>query len=201
MINIVTAHHGEAKPFIDHYHLHAETRQGLDLYVNQSVSLLVTGQGRDNVEQSLGRLVAAVNVPAQQWWINFGLAGSSRFEPGTLVAIDQVGSWGGNLLQKINCENALGLPVTSCLSRDQPSADYLERGVVDMEAAAVVTILGEVGALEKLGIFKLVSDGPRLSADDLTPAMARALIERHAGVICRAIDGFIAAHVPHFPAT
>ena len=169
-LTICTAHYPEAKPFIDHYRLtQYVSDNGQSYYANSvnqdaAIRLLVTGQGQENCEFSLGRFFTHVKEPEADLWLNFGIAGSAGFSIGSIVLatalIDQQTRTRRNLSlhdgNPLPCIPGRGEVVTAA----SPESLYLGDYLYDMEAAAIAGQLENRGILERLVVVKLVSDGP-----------------------------------------
>jgi len=181
---LLTAHVGEAQPFISHFGL-TRTRLGaLSLWTGRDLRLLVTGEGKIHVRSAMEKLLADVEKPRDHHWLNFGLAGSTVYEKGRIVRINRVVTTGGRPEIPLFMAANPVADVSECLTVDGPTRDYPPDGAVDQEAYYHGEILREAGALDRLAVLKLIGDGPADQIDRSgIPALRRLLAARHSEII------------------
>ncbi|MEM7196690.1 MAG: hypothetical protein AAF402_17325 [Pseudomonadota bacterium] len=87
---ILTAHHAEARPFIDGFAMQiADVEQsGISLYRSGLISLCVTGEGRPAIERVFK--VLAEKTLRTEICLNFGVGGSRNHSVNSLVQIAAV---------------------------------------------------------------------------------------------------------------
>ena len=175
MLNICTAHHLEAKPFINHYRLvECVSKNGQKYYTTENaqhaaVRLLVTGQGGQNCRLSLERFFAHAEVLSSDVWLNFGIAGSAEFPVGRIV----LGEATLDLKEQVRHDLVL-ISHPTCLIEDRgvvvstsaTESKYQRPYIYDMEAATIAAEMKNRGMLDRLAVVKMISDGPNHPVDD-----------------------------------
>jgi nucleoside phosphorylase len=188
MLNIVTAHYLEATPFIDYYRLSRQQSDAGQLYYeNRGIRLLITGQGRKNCLHSLKRYCAAVANNHRDWWINFGVAGSSQYPVGEMVQVEQIEARGVAEISLVTITE-LDMPLVLDHSVHTVETEYSKSGVYEMEAMTIAQLLEQSESLDRLLVIKLISDGPLQSAASNTKSKLKNLIKSHSDSIAAASD-------------
>ena len=89
---IFVAHRLEAEVFIDTYGLRKRGAAGPAVFEgevnNQQTVLVLVGQGVLQAEETIRRFLLTVPPLKGDRWMNFGIAGSGEYAPGTLVVAD-----------------------------------------------------------------------------------------------------------------
>jgi len=186
---VLCAHKIEAEPFIQRYGMvQTSNVEGMTLFEGVGVQLLLTGQGRDNVARSLSKFFLRHSPQDIDYWLNFGIAGSSEFEIGTMITVCQVHHISTNMSLAVNTAHCDTLPLCRCYTVDAIEQRYLTGGVYDMEAAAIVDALQAHNVLQQLRLLKLVSDGPGYSVENLDLHTIRLMVTENADLITRVSD-------------
>ncbi len=113
-------------------------------------------------------------------WLNFGVAGSSGFELGSICRADRVVDFatGRSWYPQAVWKKKHDLPGCEVISVDAPTADYPEGPkVLEMEAAGFFPIALKSASAELVQVVKVVSDGPGDSLEKVTPKLAADLCE------------------------
>ncbi len=195
MLNIITAHLGEASPFICSYGLSSRVAKcGLKYYANDHIRLLVSGQGSENCLISINRFNQAIGVCPQDLWLNFGVAGSSQFAISEMVQGKQIDAPGMDTIKLCSILD-LGVPWSRICSAQRIETEYADQGVFDMEAATIAVALGKFGRLEQLTVVKLISDGPSRGVPELRPALLKQLIGDATKNVIEACDIILAGSI------
>jgi hypothetical protein len=185
MLIILCAHKIEAQPFIQHYGLgQVANLGGLTVFGNPRIQLLLTGQGVQNAQKSFSRFLLKFPPQDTEYYLNFGVTGSSQFNTGTLLTIDRVIDPAANKAAVIDTEDGIALPHCPCHTVSKVECEYAQNGVYDMEAAALCDELQRHNLLDRLRVIKLVSDGPDHPADRLGKAAIRHLVTEKASQVC-----------------
>ncbi|MGI9318552.1 MAG: hypothetical protein ACR2QW_14575 [bacterium] len=185
MLNLLIAHHAEAAPFIEHYSLSVTKKENrLKYFESGAVRLLLTGEGEENSRASVSDFCAQLHGLEYDYWLNFGVAGSSQFPIGQLVRGSSIQYHGGesNDLAPWPIESAdREIPGAIIRTVEKPELDYPGEGVFDMEVATLYSVLSEYGYDydQRFMTLKLVSDGPARSADKLSKKAMIDLIKKN----------------------
>lgn len=192
MLNLLVAHHAEAMPFIERYRLTRVADSNPMKYLqNESVRLLIVGQGNDKCRASLLQFIKQVPHSDQDRWLNFGIAGSSQFSLGSLVRGASLMGAGSRALALVDWPTQEGdqkLPDSVIRTVKQSERFYKQAGVYDMEAAELHALLREHNCHERFWVLKLVSDGPTQPADQFKQRAIIDLITKKALVIASQSD-------------
>jgi len=162
MLVILVAHHAEAAVFLEHYDLKLDQNSsGNCRYVSGQVRLLITGEGKENVQYILEKELAICETETEMIWLNFGVAGSSQHAVSDIVEVTKLAPGSSSdSFKALNLRQKDLSLATSCRSFLVPQETYPERGVIDMEAYYIAKTLQSAGLLENMSVIKLVVDGP-----------------------------------------
>jgi len=180
LICLVTAMTAEAKPLIEAFRLKALPQRGLSAWIGDGVCLVQTGMGAQRAIARLDSLlVAQSEINA---FINVGVAGGDR-DLGEVVLASCIKdqSTGRRWYPQLPPQSATH-DVDHCevVTVSEPSDDYRENCVYDMEAAAVVHVASQHTDLSRIHSVKVISDNPEHPMDDfsvknVTPWMCNTL--------------------------
>ena len=192
MLNLLVAHHAEASPFIKRYGLtRVADSDDLDYLENETVRLLIVGQGKDKCRISILRFIKEVPCLEQDRWMNFGIAGSSQFSVGELVrgASIEGSEYETHALVDWPTNGAdQNMPGAVIRTVVKPERNYKESGVYDMECAELFALLRQHDYHKHFWVLKLVTDGPAQSVDKLRKREMTDLIRKKALVITNHSD-------------
>lgn len=187
-LNIVCALHCEAKSVIDKLRLKKENQNPFDTYIGSwrvddlpiRVTVLVTGIGAMSMAAGVAWLAAQQNeMHAGSVWLNVGSAGHGQLKLGEpfIVSMSQ------GLLSSRNYypPQVARRParLSPCMSLNAPSSDYPEVGGIDMEASAFFDIACRFAQAELVQSFKVVSDTPDQSIENLSANIISGIIQPH----------------------
>lgn len=192
MLNILTAHAAEAAPFIKRYAMSSVIGTYDQVYFEgKGVRALVTGQGGCQCSVSLSKFCSGLPGLQNDYWLNFGLAGSSQFQLGQLVngaviegpRAEQVRlqGWSQKVMQTL-------IPATTVRTVDKPDHTYELEGVYEMEAAMLHAVLLKHDYHRNLAVLKLVSDGPERPAVNIKKQDMIKMIENNSSLLTRLSD-------------
>jgi adenosylhomocysteine nucleosidase len=162
-LRIVCALPAEAKPLIERYRLQAHgSANPFRVYRGPEGTrwLVICGVGKIAAAAAVAHLAAVSEARPHHLWLNLGLCGHSAGEPGELYRVSKLIDVASGrafyppLLTPIPCGQGTLRTV------DQPSADYPEEGMYDMEASGFFAIAVRYTSQELIQVFKVVSDSP-----------------------------------------
>jgi adenosylhomocysteine nucleosidase len=180
-LNIVVAHRLEADPLIKLLQLKPDSVRPFPSWRNEAgISLVISGPGKLAAAAASGFIGASKSGAQQQLqaaegWLNIGIAGHGA------AAIGQ-----GFLAHKITDLNtgvcAYPVPLlsgyrgTALVTVDQPELTYPEPVAYDMEASGFWAAASRFVTTELIQVYKIVSDNPNHSSEQVTPALVRRLL-------------------------
>lgn len=159
MLIWVCALHCEAKPVIDYYGLKkSHDDSAFDLYRSDNMLCIVSGTGKIASATACAWIAARYNHEASIAWINLGIAGSAQDEIGTAFSLNQViDADSGQRHYPVPCASSM-LPGSACLTLSQPSENYREGYLFDMEASGFMYSALRFSSAELTQCIKVVSD-------------------------------------------
>jgi hypothetical protein len=122
--------------------------------------LVISGVGKVAAAAAVAHLAAVSAARPEHGWINLGLCGHSDGEVGQLFRANKLIDVGSGrafyppLITESSC------PLATLHTVDQPSSDYPEPGMYDMEASGFYASACRYSSQELIQIFKIVSDTP-----------------------------------------
>jgi adenosylhomocysteine nucleosidase len=178
-IHLLVALPAEAKPLIRAFGLKRLPPDGeAPRYVKGALSLTLTGLGMEAAGSALASLYRQ-SEGHRRHWINLGIAGHARLEPGVCLLADEITDshtgeqWRLNPIRDLP-ETTIG-PLRSV--REAETAFATTAGY-DMESAAIARTLSKFGTLAKLQVLKVISDNPEHPSRHISGRMVSELIER-----------------------
>lgn len=174
----------EAQPVIDRFHLKESannSRTGFRVFTskNGDIRLVLSGIGKTNAAAATAWLASCdAGEPVASLWLNFGIAGSSGLEYGSVCRADRVTdeesgrSWYPQAVWK----KKFDLRGATVESVSRPTDQYPEGNrVVEMEAAGFYPIALKFASAELVQVVKVISDGPANPMKAIRPAIATNL--------------------------
>jgi hypothetical protein len=168
MINIVTALKIEAQEIIKHFKL----KQNNSIFQNEKINLIITGSGK--IKSAINTALLLKKYP--YFTINFGIAGSNKYK------INE-----GFFIHKIVDTDSLleyypdFFKNSSTLYTVSKIKDYYP--LTDMEGSGFFEAAYKFLSVEKIALYKIVSDTP-----STTPKNIPQLIKSHLHIIEELID-------------
>lgn len=180
---ILSALKAEAIPLIKYYKLVHNNSIGLQMYRNDLFTILITGVGKKNVNKTLKEYLKKTKNIEQAKLINIGIAGGVKgnCKIGEMFFIDKVFDDYSEVdynIKTCNRPNLLKNRVTTVFEPVLNSGQK-RRGLVDMEAHEICTVLSDFNYLNKVTIIKIVSDFMDLDAKYLSSKQIQKLIEKN----------------------
>jgi len=185
LICLVTAMTAEARPLVDEFQLSALPQRGLNAWIGDGVCLLQTGMGAQRAAARIDTLLSVqsgINA-----FVNVGIAGGNH-PLGSVVLADTIidNSTGKQWFPHLP-PHPVASDLANCavISVAEPSSDYRNDSVFDMEAAAVIKIASQHTDLSRIQAIKVVSDNhdqplSNFSVKDVSPLMQNTLPGVHA---------------------
>ena len=159
MLIWVCALHCEAKPVIDSYRLKkSHDDNAFDLYRGDGMLCIISGVGKIASAAACAWVAARYQQEASIAWINLGTAGSAQQEIGTAFLLNQViDADSGQRHYPAPCADST-LPGYACLTLSQPSDNYRQDYLFDMEASGFMYSSLRFSSAELTQCIKIVSD-------------------------------------------
>jgi len=149
MIFIFCALKIEAQAFVDKFKLKKDSLDGLKVFKNSNICVIITGIGIKNISKSIDFVLNNISISKDDIFINAGICGAKKeYNIGQLLNISYVKY--NNRSYIIN--NKTDLEITTL---DNPAYDEVAN-IVDMEAFGFYDRLKNIEC--KKYIFKVVSD-------------------------------------------
>ena len=160
---ILTALKAEATPFIQHYKLRKkEFIESKSLYYSETITLLITGIGNTNVQNTLQNYCNQKQIKQHDFIVNIGVAGGSADlgKIGDLFLIKKIISETGGPAYYSNILFKHGMNEASLTTVNNPVVDGNETydGLVDMEALGIWNILKSIIPNDRFIFLKVISD-------------------------------------------
>lgn len=159
MLIWVSALHCEAKPVIDYYRLKkSHDDNAFDLYRGDDMLCIISGVGKIASAAACAWIAARYDQEASIAWINLGVAGSGQHAIGAAFSLNKViDADSGQRHYPVPGAGSF-LPGSACLTLSQPSEDYREDTLFDMEASGFVYGALRFSSAELTQCIKIVSD-------------------------------------------
>jgi nucleoside phosphorylase len=159
MLIWVSALHCEAKPVIDFYRLKkSHDDNAFDYYRGDDMACIVSGTGKIASAAACAWIAARTQPAASIAWINLGTAGAAEHEIGALFSLNQVVDADDGHRYYPAPATASELDGSACMTLSQPSYDYSEDYLFDMEASGFMHASLRFSRSELIKSFKIVSD-------------------------------------------
>ncbi len=179
----VVALRAEAKPLIRKFALHSDASasvSGFPVFRNreENIRLIISGPGKVASAAATAWLAAHSPEGPAAWW-NWGIAGAANIKKGEVRIAGRVTdqasqkSW---YPQEIWPKKA-GLPIAEVITVDQPTDEYPDGKMVEMEASGFLPIAQRFAGAELAHVCKVVSDGPEHNFRELTSEIVEKLCQ------------------------
>ena len=168
MLNIITALKIEAKEIINHFKL----KQINGIYQNDKINLIITGSGK--IKSAINTALLLQKYPYKS--VNFGIAGSNKFEVGDGFFIEKIIDEDSKYEYYPDYfKNSATLHTVSKIGK------YYE--LVDMEGSGFFEAAYKFLSVEKIILYKIVSDTPKEK-----PKNIQELIKKHIPILEEMIE-------------
>jgi len=178
MINIVTALHCEAKSVISHFKLKQyQCDSGFNIFINDSISLIVTGVGKLRSSAGTAYLQGRINSNSNTAWLNIGIAGHSNHEVGCGFLVHKItDAETGENWHPVLPVNA-DIRSTRLITFNIPNQNYdNDNSLYDMEAAGFYAAASRFSTSDLIQCYKVVSDNDCQSVKNITKSSVANMI-------------------------
>jgi len=160
---IITALPDEARPFIDRFKLKSDENQSdLNVYSNESCSLLITGIGSGQVKSVLPVFLKRISDFDNVILFNIGIAGGhpDKTEIGEVYPVNKVTNddTHDKYFLTIPEKNEFNTMFLTTVSKGITAGHGCYEGLVDMEAAIITATAISYLNINKIAVIKVVSD-------------------------------------------
>ena len=180
---ILSALKAEAMPLINYYKLVPNNSIGLQMYNNDSFTILITGVGKKNVNKTLKEYLKKSKNIEEANFINIGIAGGveGNCKIGEMFFINKVFDDYLEVDYNIKTGNRPNISENRVTTVFEPILNNGQdrEGLVDMEAYEICSILSDFNQLNKVTIIKIVSDFMDSDTKYLSSKQIRKLIEKN----------------------
>ncbi len=147
---------------IDFYRLKkSHDDNAFDLYRGDNMACIISGTGKVASSAACAWIAARYEDEASIAWINLGIAGAAQHDLGTLFSLHQViDADDGHRYYPAPAIKG-ELEGSACMTLSQPSEDYREDCLFDMEASGFMYASLRFSSAELIKSFKIVSDNRR----------------------------------------
>lgn len=197
MLIIHTALHAEAKSLISELSLkRRHDISEFSCFENEDIFLIESGIGRVAAATAVGwchaTMSAANSNHSPLAWLNVGIAGHASAELGSLYIANKItdDATGKNFYP--SQLDKLDIARTALKSFDQPSTDYKDDFLVDMEASAFFSAANRFSSIELIQCMKIVSDNAAHPAERMTEKQVEQLLQPHTASILLMVEHLLA---------
>ena len=160
---IITALPAEARPFIDRFKLKSDENQSdLNVYSNESCSLLITGIGSGQVKSVLPVFLKRISDFDNVILFNIGIAGGhpDKTEIGEVYPVNKVTNdeTYDKYFLTIPEKNEFDTMLLTTVAKGITTGHMGYEGLVDMEAAIIIATAISYLNIDKIAVIKVVSD-------------------------------------------
>lgn len=189
MLIWVCALHCEAKPVIDFYRLKkSHDQRAFDVYHGDDMACIVSGIGKLASAAASAWIAASFPGETSPAWINLGVAGAAEHSIGDLFALNKVVDADSGQSYYPAPVAASSLAGSPCLTLGQPSDNYREDTLFDMEASGFMHAALRFSSAELIQSLKIISDN-RQQQTGMNRQRVSELIHQHIDSIDRQARG------------
>jgi hypothetical protein len=182
----------EARPVIDRYRLKkSQDNNPFDLYVGDGMALVVSGVGKIASASASAWVASRFSRQPSLAWINLGTAGAGEHELGRLFSLHQVVDADDGRRYYPAPAGADDLQGCACMTLSQPSEDYRDDCLYDMEASGYLYASLRFSSAELVRSLKIVSDN-RYARTGRNREQVSRLVRQQIDAITRQADALIA---------
>ena len=179
MLIWVCALHCEAKPVIDFYRLKkSHDDNAFDLYLGDGMACIVSGIGKIACAAACGWVAARYQQNPSLAWINLGTAGAGDHELGSLFSLHQIIDADDGQRYYPAPASADKITGSACMTLSQPSDDYRDDCLFDMEASGFMYACLRFSSAELIKSLKIVSDNRQVKTGNNRPEVSRLVQQR-----------------------
>jgi len=183
MLIWVCALHCEAKPVIDFYRLKkSHDDNAFDYYRGDDMACIVSGTGKIASAAACAWIASRNRQAASIAWINLGTAGAAEHDIGALFSLNQVIDGDDGHRYYPAPATAAELDGSACMTLSQPSEEYNEDYLFDMEASGFMYSSLRFSSAELIKSFKIVSDNRKFKVGKNRQQVSD-LVQQHIALI------------------
>ena len=191
---IITALPDEARPFIDRFKLKSDENQSdLNVYSNESCSLLITGIGSGQVKSVLPVFLKRISDFDNVILFNIGIAGGhpDKTEIGEVYLVNKVTN--DETVDKysltIPAKNEFNTMALTTVAKGITVGHGSYEGLVDMEAAIITATAISYFNIDNIVVIKVVSD--HMDIADWSSLDVYEIIESKLDSICALMELYV----------
>lgn len=185
MLIWVCALHCEAKPLIDFYRLKKSCdHRAFEVYHGADMACVISGIGKVASAAACSWIAGGLHDQTTLSWINLGVAGAADHEIGDLFLVNKVVDADSGQRYYPAPVATSPLNGSACLTMSQPSDDYRDTTLFDMEASGFMHSALRFSSAELTQCLKIVSDN-RSRQIGKNRQQVSQLIHRHIDAIDR----------------
>ena len=172
----------EANPIIKFLKLtKIQANTNYSIYTNEKLghALIVSGVGAIQSAAATAYLKAYLDIKSFAAWINFGIAGYKKEPIGEIHQAIKVFSEGHQRTFFPGFRFSKILKNTSLLTVNEPEKNYKNSVLYDMEAFGFCEVASKFSCNELIFVFKIVSDTPKNSLENITTSVVEGLINKN----------------------
>jgi hypothetical protein len=159
----------EAKPLIQHWQLKKLPPPApFAIYANARYAVVVSGIGKVAMAGAVAYALTRLQAPPQPILLNIGIAGHQQHALGSLWRAHRVSDSSTGKRFYPQWPFAPACPSAALTTLAQPSSEYPDKELVDMEAAAFLEMAGKFSLSELSQCLKIVSDNRHSPATAIT---------------------------------
>ncbi len=188
-VRIVVALPAEAKPVIARFRLsRIQLDQGMPIYRNKDISLIVSGTGKINSAAAVQQLNEFSQSTIKAIWVNFGIAGhpvralGESFLASRVIDAVTAERWTVRMGPLVSFDS------DELLTVEAPDFGYQSPCAVDMEAAGFFPTAQALTDIGQVHCLKVISDNRISPADRINKNMVSRLIEEKLDLLGAIID-------------
>jgi len=175
-INFVVALDAEAQPLIHYFRLKRMHRIfPFPVYKNEDIQLIVCGIGKQHAAVATGYLAGLTNRGLQAW-INIGIAGGDAGKVGDVVLANTVLDQETKHCYHPSICFDVDIPQSKVITVNEPSTNYQENALYDLEAAGFFSASSHFSVLELTHSCKIISDNSDQGIEGISKESVLALV-------------------------
>ncbi len=177
---IVVALKCEAQPIIEVFKLtQSSNRQYFEIWHSDSILLIISGVGKIAAATAVGY---ASQIPSHpiDLWVNFGIAGHCDLPLGSTVIPTSVTDATSKRVFYPVLHRALPEHALPLCTVDQVETSYKDQAIFDMEGSGFCYATAKFASLERIALFKMISDNRENPSGTLQKKRIHQLISCYA---------------------
>ena len=181
----------EARPIISAFKLSKTDDEAVFPIYKNEVSgqlLIISGVGQMNAAAATSYICGRYNFPPWVAWINIGIAGYAEEPLGRLFQVAKVINESETRVAYPGFRLSKLVPLTTLITREQPSNDYKTDALYDMEGLTFAELASRFSCNELTFLFKVVSDSNAKQLRQIKPLYVEKLLTQNMHTIFLLVD-------------